>query len=404
MTAPLRVCAAGLAALVLSACGAGPGQPPPPTATLAPIVSQTPRFTATPVPSRTPLPTATETASTTPVPPTPSNTFTPSPTPPVVGSIASASDVNVREGPDVSFGAIEALPPGTGVLILGVSGDARWLNIRMDDGDEGWVSAALVRIQPSPTPLPSLTPTLNRTAQALGTAYPTALIGGQPVTPTPPRAVLTLTPEDLLTQAAGTPATAALPNLAAIEQTATALVGLGVPILTTREPSPAVPLGGPTGGPFTTAQPGTGGAPGTAPAGTATTQRGVGVPALCDLASVGGRPRGLAAGSTIAVFWRWYAATPELLAEHVSAVEYDVRLDGVRIDNWRESVSGVRDDGSGQVYREWYVPIAQPLQAGEHVITYRATWSRAISDGFMQFGPGTGTPEEVGSCTFTVGP
>ncbi|MBL8156363.1 MAG: SH3 domain-containing protein, partial [Anaerolineae bacterium] len=136
------------------------------TDTLAPIVSMTPRFTATPVPSRTPLPTFTLTPSNTPLSPTPSNTPTPTATPPITGIVASLQTVNVRQGPGTEFDSIIALTPGTGVMILGQNEDGRWLNIRLDDGREGWISAALLRINPTPTLIPTATPSPDLTALA----------------------------------------------------------------------------------------------------------------------------------------------------------------------------------------------------------------------------------------------
>lgn len=388
--------AAVVSAAVLAACdgAAQQSEPLPPTATLAPIVSQTPRFTATPIPTRTPLPTATYTPSETPIPPSPTQTFTPSPTPPVLGSIVSLQDVNVREGPGVTFPAIEVLSPGTGLEILGFSADGQWLNIRMEDGDEGWVSAQLVRIQPSPTPIPSLTPTVDQTAIALGTVYPTSVLGGVPITPTPPRSIATQGAQGEATEESSV----RLPNMAAIEQTATALSGLGLPVLTTLQPTTDRPIGGPTGGPLfsSTSQP----AGATSPP--ATTRQGVGVFALCDNRALGvSPPSNLAAGSTISIWWRWYAGTEAQVREHDAAVDYNVQLDGVRLTNWRQYGSAIRQDNVG-FYKEWYVPVPTPLTAGQHTITYEATWSTPISDGLAQYGPGTANPVERGSCTFTV--
>ncbi|MBZ0299953.1 MAG: SH3 domain-containing protein, partial [Anaerolineae bacterium] len=130
----------------------------PATATLAPIVSMTPRFTATPLSTRTPLPTFTFTPSQSPIPPTPSDTPTPTEIPPIIGIIASINTVNVREGPGTGFSAFEALRPGTRVEVLGQDVEGVWLNIRLEDGREGWVATSLVRLQDTPTPLPTLTP------------------------------------------------------------------------------------------------------------------------------------------------------------------------------------------------------------------------------------------------------
>lgn len=397
--------------LVLAACDGGAVAPTlPPTATLAPIVSATPRFTATPIPSSTPLPTETLTPSLTPIPPTETQTFTPSPTPPVVGSVVSAQDVNIREGPDVSFPAINALRPGTELLILGFSEDGRWLNIRLTNGDEGWISAALVRIRPTPTPIPSLTPTPDPTLMAQLPALPTALLGGDPVTPTPPPIAVTATPPTAQAATLSQPTGVNLPNIDAIRLTATALAGIGLPVLATSETTPtpittvnnAPPpttdpsIGGPAGGPLITPS----SAAPTA-SGPASTQSGADILAYCDDRSYGSPPpTNLAAGSTVDIFWSWFAQTREQLDDHRNAVIYDVRLDGERLANWRAGAQPVTVQ-DGLYYQYWYVPVG-PLTSGPHVITYTVTWERAISDGFDQFGPGTANPRQTGTCTFTV--
>jgi hypothetical protein len=383
-----------LGCFALSACDANQAvEPLPPTATLAPIVSLTPRFTATPIPSRTPLPTTTLTPSESPIPPTPSDTPTPTETPPVLGSVVSLNDVNMREGPGVSFPAISALAPGTGFTIVATDTTGGWYNVRLDDGDEGWISATLVRVQPSPTPIPSLTPTPDLTLMAQGSPLPTSLLGGEPITPTPPRSVATPSPVGESTEETEESEGVALPNLEAIARTATALVEIGLPV--SEDDGTERPLGGPTGGPLSS------GTSTSAPSGSASTQGGVDVLAYCDDPSYGSPPpSNLAAGSTIDIFWSWYASTRELIREHLDAVSYDVRLDGEPLSNWRQFAVPIRQEG-GRYYQYWFVP-TEPLSSGEHRITYTVTWSRAISDGFDEFGPGTANPSQSGSCTFTV--
>ncbi len=374
----------------------------PPTATLAPIVSMTPRFTATPIPSRTPLPTATFTASVTVIPPTASDTPTATVTPPILGSVNSLQSINVRSGPGVNFGTIEVLRPASRVEILGQNTDGEWLNIRMETGDEGWVSSTLIRLQPTATLFPSLTPSPNLTLLAQGTPLPTALFGGGSVTPTPPRSISVATPTAVDANASviapeGTALNAAtaigllqLPNIEAINQTATALAGGGIAAPRTVEPG----LGGPTGGPILafTSTP--------LPVGTVSTQQGVDVLAYCDDRTFGApAPTDLAAGSTIEIFWAWFASTRQQVQDHLDAAIYEVRLDGQLLP-WRQYTGSIREQ-NGQFATFWYVP-SPPLTRGDHQITYAVTWSQAIFDGTKQFGPGTGTPTETGTCRFTV--
>ncbi|MDX1991412.1 MAG: SH3 domain-containing protein [bacterium] len=409
--------------LLLAACGGGTGNDVAsiPTSTLAiPNISRTPRFTATPVITRTPLPTFTPVPSETPIPPTPSETPVPTATPPVIGIVASLQTVNVRSGPSTEFPAILALPAGTGLEILGTNPEGDWYNVRTEDGEEGWIASSLVRVQPTTTPIPTFTPTPDLTALFLGTPLPTAILGGGTITPTPPRSAVTATPPgtpaaegtESVNATAG-PTQPFLPvvrDLTSVYATATALASGGA--ITTARPSPtsaialpSTPGGGATSAPglSTSAVPTvavTAGAPATS-SGSGSVQQGLDVFALCDNPALGaGAPTNVAAGSTIDIYWAWFASTREQVEDHTSAATYDVRINDQQLSNWRQFGQPIRQQGN-QYVRYWYVPFG-PLTAGQYRITYRVTWSRQIFDGSASFGPGTSTTVEQGSCTFTV--
>lgn len=384
----------------------------PATATLAPIVTMTPRFTATPVASRTPLPTFTFTPSESPVPPTPSDTPTPTEIPPIMGIVASMNTVNVREGPGVGFSAFDAVRPGTSVEVLGQNADGDWLNIKLEDGREGWISTTLIRLQDTPTPVPTFTPSPDLTALALGTPLPTAILGGGTVTPTPPRSAVTPTPVTPTAvgessdegDAGAATSTPFLPiiDVDAINQTATALVGGVVAPTSTPVGQPeagtSLPGGTPTLNILMTATQiaGVGGQ------GSASAQQGVDVLAYCNDTSFGSpAPTNLAAGSTIDIWWSWFARTEAQVQDHLANATYQVAIDGVALANWREYRTTIRQESDGNYYVYWYVP-AGPLASGQHEITYRVSWSQPITDGYSDFGPGTSNPVETGSCTFTV--
>ncbi|NWF69478.1 MAG: SH3 domain-containing protein [Chloroflexi bacterium] len=371
------------------------------TATLAPIVSMTPRFTATPEITRTPPPTFTYTPSITPIPPTPSNTPTPTMTPVVTGIVASLQRVNVRSGPGETFDAFTALDPGTGVTVIGTNDDGSWYLIEMENGDQGWISARLLRVEEPPTPFPTATATPNLTALFLGTPLPTALIGGGTITPTPPRSAVTATPATpqppgTETQPAPTN-TAALPviNIDAINQTATALVTnivrptiSGQEVTATFTPFVAAGVTAPAGTP-----PASGGSG-------PRVQRGVDVLAYCIEFGVQ-PPSNLLAGSSMEVFWGWYATSPALLQDHLDHVIYEVRVNGTLLQNWRSYVTPARQEDDGYYHIYWFVPVELP-NAGQYVITYRVTWDTQITDGIDSFGPGSNNPVQTGSCTVNV--
>lgn len=401
--------------LALAACTGDDGEEVAavPTVTLQPLVTLTPRLTATPVITRTPLPTFTPipsetlTPSVTPVPPTPTAT------PPITGIVGGPRRINLRAGPGTTHDTIGGLTPGTGILILGQNEDGTWLNILLDDGTEGWVSAGLIYIEPTATPFPTMTPTTDLTAVALGTTFPTAVFGGGTITPTPPRSVVSPTPADGTSAAVvATPvgsATATQPflpviNVGAINQTATALAG-GISEI--EPPAPLTPAA--TGQSPNRPQPGiTPQASSTLitppPAsGNATVQEDRPVFALCDNPALGGEPAptDLAAGSSIVIYWGWIVADPSYIPQHEAAVSYEIAINGTPVSaNWRQFGSPVRQTGSSHA-KFWYLP-AGTLEAGTYRITYRATWSEQISDGYELFGPGTNNFVEEGSCTFTV--
>ncbi|MFW5691354.1 MAG: SH3 domain-containing protein [Chloroflexota bacterium] len=382
-----------------------------PTATLQPLVTLTPRPTATPLITRTPLPTFTPipsdtlTPSITPIPPTPT------PTPAITGIVGGSQRINFRAGPGRTEDVIGALTPGTGLLILGQNFDGTWFNVRLEDGTEGWVSAGLIFVEATRTPVPTATPTIDETALALGTPLPTALIGGGTVTPTPPRAAVTATPVDDSVAAASTDSGPATPtesflpviNVDAINMTATALAGGVVPI---SPPAPQQPLTPAATGQSPNVNPTPRVSPTSPPApvsGQATVQENRLVFAMCDNPALGGDtpPTDLAAGSSIIVWWSWIVADPRYMPEHEENVIYEVTLNGEALPNWRGYGGEIRQTGSSWA-KSWFVPAGVLEEPGTYRISYRATWRQQINDGFDLFGPGTRNPVEEGSCTFTV--
>ncbi len=99
---------------------------PTPTMTLTPTLTLPPTRTRIP-PTRTPLP----------------------PTPTVVlgsGTVIARQAVNMRSGPSTDDDIIAAVPSGTTLIALRYNEDQSWVNVRLADGQEGWISAALLSI------------------------------------------------------------------------------------------------------------------------------------------------------------------------------------------------------------------------------------------------------------------
>ncbi|MCO6443910.1 MAG: SH3 domain-containing protein [Anaerolineae bacterium] len=396
-----RVLAIVPLALMAAACQPQPAAEQLPTNTLAPLVTLTPRATATPEISRTPLPTLTFTPSITPVPPTATTTLTPSPTPPIMGIVSSLQTVNVRRGPGASFGAFEALFPGTEVQVIGVDESGRWLNVKLEDGREGWINTPLVRIDPTATPLATFTLPPDQTAAAGGTPLPTALIGGGAVTATPALDLPDMPPTSTLEGQAGTPNLPII-DFDPINATSTALAA----VLGTSEPS-ATPSG-PTpepGAPTETHAPiPTNSGPIAAPttSGEPEVQTGVDLYVNCDNPPRGllRAPSNLAAGSTAEIYWYWYARTEEQIQQHMNTAQYTISINGQEIRKPLEYAKPVRRQGTDYVV-DFFYPTGE-LDAGTYAIDFHVTWSEQIYDGYNYFGPGTRNLEETGTCTFVV--
>jgi uncharacterized protein YgiM (DUF1202 family) len=390
------------------------------TTTLLPIPSQQPRYTETPVSTRTPLPTFTYTPTLTPIPPTITNTPIPTATPTVAGIVQSIQRVNVREGPGVEFGELEALAPGTGVQVIGQNADGTWFNIRLEDGREGWISAKLLFIAATSTPFaPS---TLIADANSLLTnPLPTSILGGGTVTPTPPSVITTATPAQAVSPTARVspsptqplvPIVSAVPNvnLSAIQSTATALAQGAA----TATPS-ITPVAGSTERILTVATSATSDGsniltqtsatvlPTLVPTGLPGTNNpnNVDVFAFCDENKFGApAPSSLRNGQTIDIWWGWYAKTESQVRDQIANAQYDVRVNGQPVANVGAYVTDIRKSNADFV-AFWYIPYG-PLATGNYEITYVVTWTQAITDGYDSYGPGTNIPFEQHACSFTV--
>ncbi|NIO72479.1 MAG: protein kinase [Anaerolineae bacterium] len=112
-----------------------PAPPVPPTSTPVPPTDTSVPPTSTPVaPTYTPLP-PTDTA----VPPT--DTPTPKPV-----AVVQAEAMNVRGGPGTEYDVLGQVKQGDKLEILARTEGSDWLQVRLTDGKEGWVSAQLVEV------------------------------------------------------------------------------------------------------------------------------------------------------------------------------------------------------------------------------------------------------------------
>lgn len=349
----LLLTACSLDALLAPTATQTPSNTPiPPTATDTATATAT--ATATDTPTVTNSPTATATASDTP---------TASATPTVFAIVSSRRRANVRRGPGTDFPVFNALDPGSGVQILGTSEDEDWYNVRLENGAEGWVSAGLLDVQAESDAITisGETRVVVEVGAAEGAEDASAEDG-----------ILVFNVE--------------IADVDSMNLTATVLVAA------THAAAPATPTAAPT----ETAP------PTDTPAGpTAPPRFNVNVFAFCDDASFGiSGPSDLSPGSTIRIYWAWFASTEAYLRDHMSNATHELRVNGEALANVNQYRGNPRASGTQHVVY-WHVPFG-PLAAGEYRITYRVTWRNAISDGYANYGPGTPIEFEEESCTFAV--
>ncbi len=99
--------------------------------------------TATLAPTEIPATATQETAATS----TPAPSLTPTELPVLTGVVDAQQTINVRQGPGTNNPVVTTLEPGAEVRVLGRNSDGSWINIQLDDGTEGWVSAELLEVQ-----------------------------------------------------------------------------------------------------------------------------------------------------------------------------------------------------------------------------------------------------------------
>ncbi|MEL6406584.1 MAG: SH3 domain-containing protein [Chloroflexota bacterium] len=419
---------------ILVACNAQSDAPVielPPTDTVQPVPSQTPRLTATIAPTNTPLPTFTPTATLTQIPPSPTQTFTPTLTPTVFGIVSAVNRINVRTGPDVTSDLLTSLAAGDGVQIIGQNSDGSWYNVRLDDGREGWMASRFIRVEPTPTTIPSLTPSPDLTALFLGTPLPATQISSGRATATPPTQVqaagaeeteestgrATVPPIETEGALAGVPTI----NSDTIFATATALAGGIATPTTVSDTADAQVVTSPTNDRAVTveasdeddadATPTLVGAGDDDEASDASatprpsaTPRGrtVRVFAFCDdpqFGDVTNVPVVLE-GDTIEIWWGWIASTEDQVLDHIEQSNTELTVNGELVEDINSYVGDIQPFGPSFI-AYWEVPFG-PVESGEIVITYQVTWESAIYDGSNFFGPETSITFEQESCTVTV--
>ncbi len=357
--------------MALSACALPELNPP----TVTPTASDTPVPSATALAATaTPWLSPTNTASASPSP-SATSTATASPTATATATrfaiVSSARRINIRRGPGTNFPVTVLLSPGSGAEVIGQNEDGSWYQLRLENGAVGWASAELLELQGPPlAPASADAPVLS------GETRVVVELAQQPA----PADADGADDGILLVQVP-------IVDIKVLGATATAIVGATATSAAGGRPSP-VPAA-PASATPTAALP------------AATPRFDVDVFAFCDDPAFGiAPPRDLVAGSTIKIFWAWFASSDAYLRQHMSNATHQLRVNSREIGNVNAYRGQPGQSGADRVVY-WYVPFG-PLSAGEYRISYRVTWRSAISDGYRQYGPGTGTEFEEESCSFTV--
>ncbi len=99
------------------------------------------------------------------------------------------------------------------------------------------------------------------------------------------------------------------------------------------------------------------------------------------------------------VFWSWFAATPELVQEHIAHAQYQVTLNGWFLPNVQVSEIQFRD---GDYWVFYTADLGNAWKPGDYNIGFKLEWDEPISDGYDEFGPGTENERIESGCDFTI--
>lgn len=101
----------------------------------------------------------------------------------------------------------------------------------------------------------------------------------------------------------------------------------------------------------------------------------------------------------IVLFWSWFARTPEQVQDHIDSVDYAV-LYYDRIELPNIFITPIEQRGTN--YWVFYYSRLGNLRPGRYFFNFKTRWTRAISDGYDEYGPGTDNRRIDGGCGFDV--
>lgn len=120
--------------------------------------------------------------------------------------------------------------------------------------------------------------------------------------------------------------------------------------------------------------------------------------ALCDSFYPDAQPGLIYDSDSVRVYWYWFADSPERLQQNLSFTEYRVKLNQAPLDYVFASPVTQR----GDAYYVFFTADVGTLAPGFYEVEFKQDWSLPVSDGFNNFGPGTGVPNIRTNCNFKV--
>jgi hypothetical protein len=100
----------------------------------------------------------------------------------------------------------------------------------------------------------------------------------------------------------------------------------------------------------------------------------------------------------VVVYWSWFARDAETMQQHLDNAQYSVKMNTAPFPQVKRSEP---TEINGDLWVFYTAEIGN-LRPGHYEIEYRLNWANPISDGYDDFGPGTGNPQDASQCNFDV--
>lgn len=107
----------------------------------------------------------------------------------------------------------------------------------------------------------------------------------------------------------------------------------------------------------------------------------------------------------IVIFWSWFAATPELVQDHINNADYKIYLysdyNGSQLVQ-RINRSEITERSDGNYWVFYTADLGTGFRPGDYSVGYQLRWNQQISDGYGEYGPGTANDYIESNCTFDI--